>query len=404
MKMKIEIRILREVLMAMLITSVFIGCSKKSTNGSDSLSNEELQARLQANLNNMVATAHTIHNAVLLVEAPQRHFKWVGAAGMADSAAGLVMNPADQFRTASIGKMTCAALTLKLAEAGYFMLDDSIHLYLPDSIMNGLHIFQGLDYSNWITIRHLLNHSSGLADYVQDGDANGNSLPDFLELLIYQPAKFWTPEETIEYTKQNLSPLFIPGGGFHYSDTNYQLLGLLIQQVTGNTLHSLYREKLFTPLDMNYTYLEFYDNPIPSVPGHGLSQVFFGEIDYTHWTSASADWAGGGLVSTAEDLNRFLRAFVNDQIFQNSQSKEEMMNWQATGETGIYYGLGTVRINFEEIGYSGIGEIFGHDGFPQSFMYYWPIQNVTMVGTLNQASSEEINYLQIIMGVISLLR
>ena len=402
--MRTKILFLWEAIVAFLIIGVLIGCSKDSGNGSDSLSNEELQARLQANLTNMVATAHSIHNAVLLVEAPQRNFKWVGAAGMADSAAGLVMNPADQFRTASIGKMTCAALTLKMAEAGYFTLDDSIYHYLPDSIMTGLHILGGRDYSNRITIRHLLSHRSGLADYVQDGDVNGNGLPDFLELLISQPQKFWTPQETIEYTKQNLTPLFIPGEGFHYSDTNYQLLGLLLQQITSSTLHALYRERLFTPLGMNYTYLEFYDNPIPSVPGHGLSQVFFGEIDYTHWTSASADWAGGGLVSTAEDLNRFLRAFVNNQIFQNSQSKTEMLNWQPTGESGIYYGLGTIRFNLDELGFSGFGEIYGHEGFPQSFMYYWPPQNVTLTGTLNQASSEEVYHLQVIMGIISLLR
>ena len=402
--MQAKICIRWEILIGLLISSVLFNCSKDSGNGSDSLSNEELQARLQANLTNMVATAHSIHNAVLLVEAPQRNFKWVGAAGMADSAAGLVMNPADQFRTASIGKMTCAALTLKMIEAGYFTLDDSIYHYLPDSIMTGLHVLGGHDYGNRITIRHLLNHRSGLADYVQDGDVNGNGLPDFLELLISQPQKFWTPQETIEYTKQNLAPLFIPGEGFHYSDTNYQLLGLLLQQVSNKTLHSLYRERLFTPLSMNYTYLEFYDNPIPSVPGHGLSQVYFGDLDYTHWTSASADWAGGGLVSTAEDLNRFLRAFINDQIFQNSQSKLEMMNWQATGESGIYYGLGILRFNLAELGFPEFGELYGHEGFPQSFMYYWPAQNVTLVGTLNQASSEEVYYLQVILSIISLLR
>jgi D-alanyl-D-alanine carboxypeptidase len=402
--MKMKIRILREIMVFLLVICIQINCSKDSTNGSDSMSNEELQARLQANLTNMVATAHSIHNAVLLIEAPQRNFKWVGAAGMADSAAGLVMNPADQFRTASIGKMTCATLAMKLMEAGYFALDDSIYHYLPDSIMNGLHVIQSQDYSNRITIRQLLNHRSGLADYVMDGDVNGNGLPDFLELLIAQPNKFWTPEETIEYCKQNLTPFFIPGEGFHYSDTNYQLLGLLMQRITGKTLHRLYQEMLFTPLGMNYTYLEFYDNPIPSVPGHGLSQVYFGDINYTNWTSASADWAGGGLISTCEDLNRFLRAFVNDQIFQNSQSKTEMMNWQTTGETGVYYGLGILRFNLVELGFPGFGALYGHEGFPQSFMYYWPPQNVTLVGTLNQASSEEVYHLQIILGIISLLR
>jgi hypothetical protein len=66
--------------------------------------------------------------------------------------------------------------------------------------------------------------------------------------------------------------------------------------------------------------------------------------------------------------------------------------------------LGILRFNLAELGFQGFGELYGHEGFPQSFMYYWPPQNVTLVGTLNQASSEEVYYLQVILSIISLLR
>jgi CubicO group peptidase (beta-lactamase class C family) len=158
-------------------------------------------------------------------------------------------------------------------------------------------------------------------------------LPDFIELMLAQPDKFWQPEETITYTKVALSPFFPPGQGFHYSDTNYQLLGLIIQNVTGKALHEVYRERLFNPLGMNNTYVEFYETPRPALPGRDLSHVYLGLLDYTDLRAISADWACGGLASTTEDLNRFIRAFADDGI-------------------------------------DGIGWIIGHDGFPGSFMYY----------------------------------
>ncbi len=297
-----------------------------------------------------------------------------------------------------------AALAMKLVEEGRFALDDSIYHLLPDSIMEGLHVYKGHDYSGDITIRQLMGHRSGLADYVEDGDENKNGLPDFLELLIAEPGRFWSPEETIEYTKSHLSPLFAPGTGYHYSDTNYQLLGLVCQQVSGKALNVLYRDELFGPLEMDHTYMEFYDDPLPSVPEHGLSHVYFEDYDYTDWRSASADWAGGGLASTTEDLSKFIRAFADGTVFEDARSKDEMLAWGATESSGVQYGLGVVRINLAVLGAMGAGEIYGHDGFPQSFMFYWPKQNVTIVGTLNQAVSERIQSQDIVVGVVDLLR
>lgn len=246
--------------------------------------------------------------------------------------------------------------------------------------MTGLHEYQGQSYGAQITIRQLLGHTSGLPDYILDGDQNGNQLPDFIELMLMQPDKFWLPEETIAYAKANLTPHFPPGQGYHYSDTNYQLLGLIIQNVTGKALHEVYRERLFSPLGMSNTYVEHYETPRPAIAGRGLSHVYFGPVDYTEMRAITADWAGGGLASTAEDLNRFLRAFVDDRIFQNVASKNAMLTWNSAGE----YGLGVARVDYAAIGINGVGIILGHDGFPGSFMFYWPDQDITIAGTLNQ--------------------
>lgn len=366
--------------------------------------NEELAAAFRALLDDAVAGDPSIRGAVMMVDAPLRGLAWKGAAGLADPGEDMAMVPDDRFRTASIGKMTCAALAMKLVEAGMFSLDDSIRDYLPDSIMEGLHVYRGRDYGDAISIRQLLGHRSGLADYVEDGDDDRDGLPDFLELLIAEPGRFWTPEETIGYVKDRLPPLFPPGAGYHYTDTGYQLLGLVCQNASGRALNELYRERLFGPLGMDHTYLEFYDEPIPSIPGRGLSHVYFQDYDYTGWTSASADWAGGGLVSTTEDLSRFLRAFADDEIFLDPASKAAMLAWAPTGSAGVDYGLGVARIDLDAAGLIGAGEIYGHDGFPQSFLFYWPKQDVTIAGTLNQAVTQKVHYQQIVLAVIRLLR
>jgi len=386
------------------ITTIFLipGCGDKSVNPVTD-KNEKLKEQFQVLLNHVVTSDNSIKNAVLLVDAPGINLKWKGASGIADPQTNLLMNEDDQFRIASLGKMTLATVVMKLVEEGRLNLDDSIYHYLPNNILNGLHVFQGNEYSKQITIHQLLNHSSGLPDYIEDGNKDENGLTDFLKLLVAQPNKFWTPEETIEYTKQNLIPFFTPGNGYHYTDTEYQLLGLILQRVTGKSLNVLYKEKLFDPLGMKHTYMEYYDNPIPSIEGRGLSHVYLGDIDYTTWVSNSSDWAGGGIISTTEDLNRFLRAFENNEIFQNTNTKQQMLNWQNTGETGFYYGFGIALINFEELGLNGFGEIYGHDGFPQSFMFYWAKKDVTLVGTLNQGSSEY-HYQQLILEIINLLK
>lgn len=376
------------------------GCSDES---SDSLTNEELGEQFQQLLNGAVASDTAIRNAVLMVEAPLRGLVWQGAAGVADPTDNRAMSVDDQFRTASIGKMTLASLVLKVIESGALSLDDPIHGFLPDAIIEGLHVYQGVDYSWQISIHQLLNHTSGLPDYIMDGDENGNGLPDFLELLIADPDRFWTPEETIAYAKEHLKPFFAPGDGFHYSDTNYQLLGLILQNVRQKPLNELYREELFGPLAMTHTYMEYYDAPVPSIPGCGISHVYFGDDDYTTWTSNSADWAGGGLISTTEDLNRFLRAFVNNAIFQDGQTRDLMLSWTGANAPGMYYGLGVVRMDLEQLGLPRLGEIYGHDGFPQSFMFYWPAQDVTICGTLNQAISDLVPYDQLLLDILFLL-
>jgi CubicO group peptidase (beta-lactamase class C family) len=351
------------------------------------------KSQLQALLDQVVDESDNIHNGVLLVEMPG--FKWKGASGLANPDEGLAMEPDDQFFTASVAKMMTATLVMKLAEAGQIGLDDRISGFLAESVTEGLHEHEGRSYGDAITIRQCLNHTTGLADN-WDGR--------FIRLLMDDPDKLWEPEETIEYVKLNLPPHFPPGQGFKYSDINYNLVGLAIEKVTGEPLHVAYRARILDPLGMDCTYRQYREQPRASIPGRAPSHVFYDEIDYASWRALSADWAGGGLQTTTEDLNRFLRAFAANEVFDKPSTREEMFEWVSAGLDASdgaewLYGLGIIRVVSEG---AELGEIWGHQGASSCFMYYWPEKDATFCGTFNQNRCEDkfIELLPLIAGII----
>jgi CubicO group peptidase (beta-lactamase class C family) len=337
--------------------------------------------RLQSLLDDLVNGQENVRNGVLLVEGPG--FKWKGASGLAFPEQGLAMLPDDQFNIDSIAKMMTATIVMKLVEVGELGLDDPIGQYLSGTLMDGLHVSEGRNYGESITVRHLLNHTSGIAD-------NWNH-PAFLDLIIADTQRRWTPEETVEYIKKNCPPRFPPGGGFQYSDPGYNLLGLIIEQITGRALHEIYRALLLDPLGMEHTYRPSHEEARPSQPGRGPSRRYLEDIECSLLPAVmTADWAGGGLLSTAEDLNRFLQAFVRNEIFQHPTTKGEMFKWVESGPFHNY-GFGISRILFDRSGnpeYIGLGEVWGHAGSSDNFMYYWPRQDTILIGTLNQIACE----------------
>ena len=128
--------------------------------------------------------------------------------------------------------------------------------------------------------------------------------------------------------------------------------------------------------------MEFREEARPSVPGRTLSHVFYGDVDYTSFRSLSADWAGGGLVTTAEDMTRFMRAFVNNDIFANPDTRDAMFDWMPWEGDTLDYGLGLMRVKGKTL------TIWGHMGVGQSFMFYWPDGDLTLCGTLNQQEAD----------------
>lgn len=336
----------------------------------------DLQARLDAKIRHNKGYG----GGMFRMESNLQGVLFEGASGFVTCQSLIPMETHYTFEIASTSKAFTATITLILMEDGLIRLDDPIAFYLPTDITSDLLVIEEYNYGPEITIRQLLNHTSGLPDYWYDPPYIVREINAFLAAFYRDKNHFWEPEELIAYAKA-LDPIGPPGLAFHYSDTGYVLLGLVIEAVTGKELHEIYRQRLFEPLRMEDTYLSYREWPTsPSLESHRYEW----RRDMHGKTHQSADWAGGGLVSSSRDLNRFLDALFHGGIFSDVGTLEYMLEWIPTETAGVWYGLGLYRI---VLGY-GLGELWGHDGYGNAWMYYWPEEGISFVGTLNQALND----------------
>ncbi|KAA3606669.1 MAG: class A beta-lactamase-related serine hydrolase [Planctomycetota bacterium] len=304
---------------------------------------------------------------------------WEGASGEL-LRGGAPMRADSVFEIASTTKAMTAAAVLLLMEDGLLDMDAPIDTYLPAAYTQDLLVIQGHNYGPELTLRQLLSHTAGLPDYWSDPPFVFPGQNAFLVDYYLRPGKFWTPEEVLSYVP-DLDPKFVPGTGWHYSDTGFVLAGLIAERVSGQSLHKVFRHKIFLPLGMNDTWLHWRE---PQPPGQSTSHRYESQWNMFPKRHNSADWAGGGLVSSTRDLEAFIRALADETLFTQPSTSGQMQAWVPTGMGQIEYGLGLFQV---PLGF-GLGKIWGHDGYGNSWMYFWPDQDVSFVGTLNQASND----------------
>jgi D-alanyl-D-alanine carboxypeptidase len=146
----------------------------------------------------------------------------------------------------------------KLYERGKLNYDNPISKFLSGEMLKGLFEYRGTDYSRDVLIKHLLGHTSGIADYYEDKPIAGKSIK---ELVIEEPQRFWKPDDTIDYTRNHQRAVAALGEKFHYSDTGYNLLGKIIEKITDKTFHDNLHDEIFSPLGMDASYFLFYSEP-----------------------------------------------------------------------------------------------------------------------------------------------
>lgn len=287
------------------------------------------------------------------------------------------LNTSSSYFLASVTKMYTAAIIFQLADQGKIKLNDPIQKYLPESLMKDLHVYKEIDYSNSITIAHLVSNTSGLPDYFEQKNASGNSIKDH---LIEKGDTSLTFGQMMTMTKK-MSPRFAPGqkGKAFYSDGNFQLLGQVIESVTGKGLEQCYQEFIFNKLPLKSTYL--YSNPTDQTP----APIYFKSNIISIPKMMTSFQPDGGLVATSEENMLFLKAFFSGQLFAKSHltTKEE---WNKI-YSPFQYGKGAMRFKFP-----GVPELIGHAGASGSFAYYSPAKDVFITGTINQINKPQLTY------------
>ena len=285
---------------------------------------------------------------------------------------------------ASITKMLTATAIGILKDDRKLDFEDRIYRHLPKPLMANLHVFLGKDYSNDITIAHLLQHTSGLPDYFTGTTIDGS--PNVINQLLVETDKSWSPQETIAFSKEKMEPHFAPGQGYHYTDTEYVLLALIIENVSGTTLDRFFQQFIFEPFGMDASYINLKSAPIKKQPP--MAQFYAGDLELSSMKSLSADWGGGGLVSTTQDLIQFLVAFQEDKIVKK-ETRLAMQHW--VHETkGMEYGFGIRKVSFKNRFDTDTKlEVIGHTGSTASFLWYCPQLDTYIAGTLNQLESSK---------------
>jgi D-alanyl-D-alanine carboxypeptidase len=270
-------------------------------------------------------------------------------AGSADVRRDVPMSTRDRSRVGSVTKSFTATLVLKLAAQGRIGLGDSVEKWLPGLVPNG----------SQITVRELLNHTSGLADYC--------NVPPTSTLCIPPPAEMgrrWSPLQLVKIGVS--APVtFPPGRGWSYSNTGYVLLGMIIEKATGKSLRAEYESKIFRPLGLHAT--EFPTGTAMTRPfsrGYDVLSASSWPLDLTR-TSPTIAGSAGGIVATPGDLATFMRALVGGRLLPTSLMRQ--MRHGAPGSLngptplsggGVgSYGLGLVHYTW-----SHACGVWGHTG------------------------------------------
>jgi len=314
---------------------------------------EKVQSLITEHFTKAVQKDRKIHNAYLLIHSGKLGIHLNIAEG---STGNRPANAQQPYFIASIGKLFTSVLIGILVEKGMISYEDSITQFLDNNLLHNLHIYRGKDYTNHIKIKHLLNHTS-------------------------EPSRFWTPQETIQWSKEHLKSHFPPGKGFHYSDTGYHILGLIIEKITSTPFHEALRHYIFQPLQMNHSYLAYYSEPMVK-NDYPVADLYSGNNNVIQYRSLSIDYAGGGIVATSEDLLKFMKALATHEIIKED-TFEKMKDW-AKFSIGIDYGYGLINFRTIPLLMPQKYNVWGNAGSVGSFMFYHPVMDTYLIGNLNQ--------------------
>jgi D-alanyl-D-alanine carboxypeptidase len=294
------------------------------------------------------------------------------AVGYSDRDLKTPMRPTDRMLAGSVGKTFAAATALQLVKEGKILLDDKVEKYLGVEPW-----FSRLPNAKAITVRHLMNHTSGLVRY--------EFKPQFAKDLSANPERVWKPAELVAYLLDEKAP-FEAGKGWDYSDTNYIVLGMIIEEVTGRTFYSEANRRLIKPLKLKDTIPQDGPKLKSVVQGYAGPNNPFGGTDAMIHDGRFAinpqfEWTGGGFASTSHDLARWAKMIYEGKAY-SADLLPQVLDGVSAPLLGreTKYGLGVI------IRKSSVGTSYGHSGFFPGYMtdmMYFPDSRVAIAVQVN---------------------
>ena len=299
------------------------------------------------------------------------------ATGWSDTAKRVRMEPTHLLLAGSVGKTYFGALALQLAAEGRLDLDAPISRYLSNEPW-----FTRLPNARFITVRQLMNHTSGLVRYELQ--------PPFLAALRANPDTTWTAPTRLAFLLDSLAP-FAAGTGFHYADSNYIVLGYILERIMGREAYAEIRRRITEPLGLTRT--------VPSdrrqIPG--LAQGYAGANnpfidadamilpDGRFAVNPQFEWAGGGYATAADDLARWTKHLYEGRAYPDTLLRQVIDGVDASTQLGrgVRYGLTTI------IRASPLGVTYGHSGFMPGYVTdtrYWPEHRIAVALQVNTSA------------------
>lgn len=300
------------------------------------------------------------------------------AVGVSDRETKRPMRPDDRMPAGSTGKTFAAALALQLVKDGKLGLDDKIEKYLGKEPW-----FGRLPNARDIKVRQLLNHTSGLVRY--------EFKKEFTDFLTANPDKFWTPEDRLAYLFDEKPP-FAAGQGWEYSDTNYIVLGMILERVTGKDFYAEANRRFIKPLKLSNTIPQDGPKLKNVVQGYAGPNNPFGGRDRMiengkFIVNPQLEWTGGGWASTGEDLARWAKLMYEGKAFDPALVPMMVDGVPAKLGPNVKYGLGAI------IRPTPAGLTYGHSGFFPGYMtdmMYFPEHKIAIAVQVNTSVPQDL--------------
>ena len=364
----------------------------------------QITRRLEGLLDGLIE-AKDIHSAFLSVVSGDGAFRWTGVRGVI-SPGGAPITPMTPWFIASITKLYIASTVLRLVENGDLALEDRLVDRLPGAITERLHVLDGEDRTDRITVEHLLGHASGLADFIEDYPARrrgeGVDRRSLVEILVEDGDREWSLEDTAQWVRERLTPHFAPQPldasriRIRYSDTNYQLLMGIIEACREAPFFQALADLILEPLGLEHTWLT--GHPRGRGPEPEVTALFAGAevVRFPVFLASIAD-----MNSTCDDLIQFFKAVVGGRLFRDPGTWRRMCaRWRRFSlpldraslrqpSWPIEYGLGVMRFRLPRFltPFRPVPQVIGHTGSTGTWLFHAPEPDLYLAGAVSQITA-----------------